>query len=462
MRRGAGKAIWSMLAVMGSLALATGARAEEPKKNGSHGEEVGPSPAVLTSPNIKLELHSSIQLDFAGFSDKEDTIPNVAGSQENTIFAKRVRVTIKGKLFNNIGFYVTEAFDSTPNSAPAPYVIDAQASIPAAPWLEFTFGLMKMPFSEERLKSFATHMPFMERSLASNLENKRSQGAVMRLHTPDKDAVSFYAGIFTGELLTAPNTDDYFEYVGRIVFRFDQMFDGFPGVSNLGASFADGIREPIGNKTMSYTGKTMNELTWFQAVPVNGHRTRWEGDYEWRYQSVWFGGEYIHSEEQRNHVTVNLMTKAGLDKNVVRNLDPLVEEGFNVFFVVVLTGEDAKPIIEPKGQYGAVSLAVRYSMVSFDNQEHKIKSNKAPKPIYGREVNDTATPLNGTSSALGRKSINDAERDLTAGINWDLKPGVFIQFAVIYQWFDASNPYNASRGPGRYDVNYRGRVGVTF
>jgi hypothetical protein len=50
-------------------------------------------------------------------------------------------------------------------------------------------------------------------------------------------------------------------------------------------------------------------------------------------------------------------------------------------------------------------------------------------------------------------------RDFYVGLNWDIKSGVFIQFATIWQWFDESSP---KENDSHSDINYRARVGVAF
>jgi hypothetical protein len=201
---------------------------------------------------------------------------------------------------------------------------------------------------------------------------------------------------------------------------------------------------------------TMIDLVFFSPVPVNGYRTRWGVDGEWRVGPVWLGGEYISSEEERDNVKVDIRTAAGMDI-YQGDLEPLCAQGWNIFFVLVLTGEEAKPIIEPAHAYGAWSLAVRYGYLRFDAGNQKIPSVTYPGR-HGHEVNET-------SLALHRPSIEETLRDLSLGLNWDIKTGVFVQFAAIWQWFDYSSPYEA--GDGKHgdrdaDVNFRARVGVTF
>jgi hypothetical protein len=426
------------------LALSSRAGAEEKKAiTPRPGQEVGATPAVVSSPGVHLELHASIHTDYVGFDNNEEFIKN-AGSQENNIFERRARISLRGKLFDQVGFYLQSAFDI----ANVP-IIDAVIYVPAAPWLEFQAGLMKIPFSEERIKSYATRQPFMERSLAANLELRRSQGAVLYLH-PGEGAFSFYLGCFTGENLTAPNTDDDFEYTGRIALRFERMFADFPGQANLGISAARGSRSPLRDATKSFQGKTMNEFAFFAPVPVNGYRTRYEADAEWRFKSLWIGGEIISSQEERDDVTVDLRTAGGAGKATGRDLDNLKELGWNAYLAWVITGENAEPNLKPSRDFGALELALRYSAVTFDSGGDWILSDTG---VLGRETSVA-------SLALSRPRVDETVRDLYLGLNWIIKPGVFFQVAALWQWFDYSKPYTDSDDTS--DINYRARVGLAF
>jgi phosphate-selective porin len=414
------------------------------------GEEVGSNPVVIKNQDLVLELHSAIQYDFVWFDRNERGSTNTSDSQGGKALEHRARLAFKGKLFDNIGFYLQAAFEL--DTA----LIDAQINLPLAPFSDITVGLMKMPFSGERLKSYATHQPFLERSLASNLDLRRSQGGVIRFHLPDSDAVNLYLGLFTGENMTAANTDDDDEYVGRLVLKLNALTDSIPGSATIATAYARGNRIPNRGPTNSFSGRTMNNFTFFSPVPVNGYRTRWELDGEWRIGPVWFGGEYISSEEERHHVTVNIKTAAGTDK-YQGDLKALEEQGWHIFFVWVITGEEAMPLITPANEYGAWSIALRYSYLNFDPGNEKIPSVTYPG-FHGHEFNDT-------SIALGRSSIGDTLRDLYVGVNWDIKTGVFVQFAVVWQWFDYSSPYTKGNNipeARTSDVNYRARVGVSF
>jgi hypothetical protein len=329
-------------------------------------------------------------------------------------------------------------------------IMDAIMTIPVTDWLDLRAGQMKTPFSAERLRSYK-HQPFMERSLAASLELRRSQGAVF-IADPWDGAVKTWLGLLTGESMNAHNTDDHFEYAGRVVLNFDSMFDGFPGAANAGLSAAHGKREPEVSSTNSFSGKTLNRLEYFSSVPVNGYRTRYETDFEWRYDSFWIAAEWIGVIEERDNVTIDIDTDGDRlgDDTITRDLDPLYAQGWTVYGVWVMTGEAAASVISPAGEYGAWSLALRYSTITFDSSEELIPGG-APG-TRGREVSEA-------SEALGRSDIEETVREVYAGLDWDIRYGVFFQAATVWQWFDHSSPYGNS---DRSDVNYRARVGIIF
>lgn len=322
--------------------------------------------------------------------------------------------------------------------------------IPMGREAEFRAGQMKAPFSQERLRSYATGQPFMERSLAANLELRRTQG-IMLIYNPGRGPLDAYLALTTGETMNQHNTDDHFEYGGRVTLKPHLLFDELPGQSLLGASYARGRREPIRDDTDSFAGKTMNNLVFFSGVPVNGYRTRWEADWEWRWESISLAAEYIHSEEERNRVTVDLDTDGdGIrDATYTGNLDPLAAQGWMIYFVWALTGENYAELIEPDRPWGAWVLAVRYSELSFKSDEDQIPLEGGG---YGREVSKA-------SQALGRPDLEETARELYLGLNVHLHRGVFFQAAVLWYWFDESSP---SLDGKTDDINYRARVGLVF
>jgi hypothetical protein len=403
-----------------------------------------PAPPALMSPGVELAVHGGFQLDYIGFDDGEDNLPG-AGSQQNDMIVRRARFIMEGKILDEIGFFMQTGLELS--DVP---IMDAVVTIPVAPWLDLRAGQMKTPFSAERLRAYK-HQPFMERSLASSLELRRSQGVVLRSR-PWSGAVETYLGLLTGESMNRNNTDDHFEYAGRVVLNFDSMLDGFPGAANAGFSAAHGKREPESSATDSFPGKTLNRLTYFSPVPVSGYRTRYETDFEWRYESFWIAAEWIGVIEERDNVTVELDIDSDRigDDTVTRDLDPLYAQGWTVYAVWVMTGEPAAGVISPAGEYGAWSLALRYSTITFDSSEELIPGSISG--TRGREVSEA-------SEALGRPDIEETVRELYAGIDWDIKYGVFFQAATVWQWFDHSSPYANS---DRSDVNYRARIGVIF
>jgi hypothetical protein len=334
-------------------------------------------------------------------------------------------------------------------------LMDAIIIYSPASWLDFRAGQMKMPFSAERLESYLIN-PFVERSLAANLELRRSRGVAMALH-PGQGGVHLDLGWFNGENMAKPNTDDHFEGVARGTVRLEKLLPSFPGSFSLAGSAARGRRQPDSaptTLTTSFTGKTQNELNFFSPINVNGYRTRYEADLSWTYKPLWIAAEWITSEEEREGVAVDLDTDGDGVKEWTatrRHLKPLKEQGWKASVVYVLTGEAYKPRLVPNHKWGALELCLRYSMVSFDSQEDKILDGNT----LGREVSAAST-------ALGRRSVDEAVRSADAELNWFLKPGFWIGLDTTWQWFDHSAPYGPDHPDDHDDINYRARVGMAF
>jgi len=441
-RRGGTKILAGSLLIL-ALAMFSPASAEEPDK-----KEDPPGPRrvglEVSDQSLKVDVNLAIHIDYLGFDEGAEMIEG-AGSQENDFIVRRARLSFRGQFDHGAAFYLQAGFE-----VPDHPFLDAVIMIPVGREMVFWAGQMKAPFSQERIRSYATGQPFMERSLAANLELRRTQG-IMLIYNPGGGPLETSLAITTGETMNRNNTDDHFEFGGRVTLKPHLIFDELPGKTLLGASYARGRREPVRRDINSFSGRTMNNLVFFSGVPVNGYRTRYELDWEWRWESISLAAEYIYSHEERRRVTVDLDTDGdGIeDATFTGNLDPLVARGWMVYFVWALTGEPYAELIEPARPYGAWVLAVRYSELGFKSGESKIPAGGG---IYGVEVSES-------SQALGRPDLEETARELYLGLNVHLHRGVFIQAAVLWYWFDESSP---SLDRNTNDINYRARVGLVF
>lgn len=401
---------------------------------------------VMTAPDARVSLNADLNFDYLGFDRGEQYLAG-AGSQESDLTVRRARIGLAGKLGDDWGFNLKAGLEKKDYLLLDAYVV---GYLPSG--FEFRAGQMKIPFSQERLRS-DTGLSFLEKSLSgSNLSMSRSAG-LMLMYVPRGEPLWIYAGMFTGEN-RKPNTDDEFEYVVRVSLALQDLDKDVPGELDLRGSAASGVRRPTSGATDSFCGKTMNELTFFSPVPVNGRRTRYEADLEWRYESWGLIGEFITSREDRDRVDVTLDTNGdGLpDETVTRDLSPLLETGWEVSAIWVVTGEKYSESIDPARPEGALEINARYSLVSFDSQEDWIASDAAG--VYGREVSPA-------SAALGRSNIDEQVRDFYLGFKWCLQKGVYVQGAAVWQWFDHSSPY--LNDPDLHsDINYRARIGLKF
>ena len=149
--------------------------------------------------------------------------------------------------------------------------------------------------------------------------------------------------------------------------------------------------------------------------------------------SAWVAAEWIGLEEERNGVAVQLDTDGDgiADDSVVDDLNPLLEHGWMAYAVFMLTGEDASDLVVPSGTRGALGLTLRYSTVSFDSQEDRVPASTPG--LWGVEVSEA-------SQGLGRPNIDETASDMYVGLNWYIAPGVFVQTAAVWQWFEYSSP----------------------
>jgi phosphate-selective porin len=394
--------------------------------------------------SLKMRLGGEINFDFLGYDEDEKSIP-AAGTQENDFLIRRARVYLCGTLYSLLDFNIKSAFELE-----GPSIIDAYVVFHMPSGIDLQAGQMKMPFSEERLRSYS-QQPFIERGLAYTLALRRTRGIYVS-NEPGDRGIRLDLGIFSGETLNQSNTDDDFEYAGRVSLLIDRMIRKLPGTAALRGAVARGRRSPVRSAVNSFPGKTMNGLEFFTPVPVNGMRTRYEGDVEWRYKWLWVAGEGIDVEEERGHVEIELDTNGdGIgDESVIRSLKPLRGQGWMAYVLFMLTGENAGDCVVPARRWGALGLALRCSSVIFDSQEREIAASVPGS--FGREVN-------ATSQQLGRLSIDESVTDFYAGLNWYIKPGLFFQGAAVWQWFDRSSPFQTK---DHSDVNYRCRIGMVF
>jgi len=367
-------------------------------------------------PEIKLDLHVVIHADFVAFDRGEDNL-GAAGSQETDFPIKRARLIMGGKLGDVIAFKTQTGFELN-----GPALMDAVIIITPAPWIEFRAGQMKVPYSQERLRAYS-RQPFMERSLAGNLALRRSNGGYLDLKPAP--GASLQLGIFTGETMNAKNTDDALEYTGRVVLEFHDLIDGFPGQAQLAGGAAWGYRSPERASTNSFRGRTLNQVVFFSPVPVHGYRERYEVDADWRVGPVWIGGEWVVANEDRDSVTVDLDTNGDRvrDDQVVRDLNPLIEEGWMVNLLVMLTGEDASDRVEPASEWGALAAATRSATHPKSSAENRSTRPRATSTSGSTTTSDPApsssSPPSGNGSTARHHTKTPTCRTLTTASGWE-------------------------------------------
>ena len=319
---------------------------------------------IVASPdgNLVLEGSALVQIDYRSFPGGQNpTNPGVVSAR---LVAQRLRPTVSGCLFREIGFQITPDFGNGLASPPNMFI--ARAEWNHFPLAQLGYGLQKIPVSVEVVQAIQ-NSPFMERSLVRNLAPLIAIGGTLsgsvsagRLDYQVgfwNDAPS--ANIFqVGQVFSAPTT------LSARIFAHPFRHDSTEWLRGLGVGIATtqgwifdtAGQFPMQTETFSYTFFQLNGN-----VTGDGYRARYVPQATWYWKRVGFLGQYVYKHSKFRIIN-------GPSAN-------FASDAWSVQGSVMLSDDHAAfGQVRPRhpfswnqpGHWGAWEFAARYSQIDLD------------------------------------------------------------------------------------------------
>ncbi|MGH7134067.1 MAG: OprO/OprP family phosphate-selective porin [Phycisphaerales bacterium] len=313
----------------------------------------------------KLNVGGYVHFDGRYFLNSGD-----AGT--NTFLFRRARLDLKGKFLK---YY---EFKFMPDFAGGQVVIqDAYLNVNYVPWARVQAGKYKSPTGLERLQS-ANAIMFIERALPTNLVPNRDLG-FMLWGQPFYGALEYYLAVMDsavdgGSLNNDTDLNDDKAFAGRVFalpFK-DTTWEPLRG-------FGIGLSGTVGRQKGSITNPLLpqyrsdGQQVFFSYVtnsPATTPGTAFADGTQWRIspQGYWYWGpagflwEYVQSN---NGVSFNGV-KANVEANAWQTQFSYVVTGENNTFRGTTPAKNFDPWTFLDGNWGAVEVAARYSILSID------------------------------------------------------------------------------------------------
>jgi len=318
---------------------------------------------MLRSPGGTFVAEGSalVQIDYRSFPGGQNF--SNPGVESARLVAQRLRPTVSGCLFHEIGFTVTPDFGNGLASPPNMFI--ARAEWNRYPLAQLAYGLQKIPASLEVVQAIQ-NSPFMERSLVRNLAPLIAIGGTLSGRTLESRLeyqVGFWndtpsANIFqAGQVFSAPTTLTVRVFAHPFLHDKEEWLRGF-GVglaTTQGWIFDDAGQFPMQTETFSYTFFQFNSN-----VTGDGYRARYIPQASWYWKRVGILGQYLYK-----HSKFRLFNGPSAH---------LASDAWSIQGSVMLTDDDAAfgqvrpqhPFSLDRSGWGAWELAARFSEIDLD------------------------------------------------------------------------------------------------
>jgi phosphate-selective porin OprO/OprP len=277
-------------------------------------------------------------------------------------------------------------------------------------------GKFKVPFSLEQVTG-PTDLDFIYRTnVVNNLSPARDIGVSVHGQFGGR-AVGYDVGVFEQDGENArfdANPGAGRTIAGRVTARPLRLSTMESSARELTLGFAMTTGE-VPEGLNSLRAHTAFREPFFDAVYVNGRRTRFGVEADWQPGPFSVKGEFIRVTDQRRNQGV-----------LEEDLPPLEARGWYLSGTWVVTGEDKFDGIVPRaplfrGGAGAVEVGTRYERLGFGSRFDGEADSTSPRGANLLETSDTAW---------------------TTGVNWYINRWTKLQFNMIREWIE-----DAERSP---------------
>jgi len=372
--------------------------------------------------DFEIKLKGLVQADQRLFFD-DDAVP-----QNDSFLFRRIRPTIEGSFGSLIGFRLTPEF-----AGDSATIVDAYVDVKFNPAYTLRVGKIKGPIGLERLQSGGA-IALIERAFPTELVPNRELGAQLQGELAG-GRVNYAVGVFNGAADgrddTTTDSDDNFEYAGRVFF--EPWKNDANALSGLGFGIAASIgdKEGAGNNFLPRY-RTQGQNIFFNyrsTVLADGEHFRLSPQAYFYRNAFGLQAEYVKSRQELV-VTGNPASRTDLTNSA-----------WQVTGSWVLTGEDAsyRGVVKPSSPFatngegwGAFELVGRYGVLDID---------------------DDAFPLFANLSTAASQATS-----WTVGLNWYLNSNLKFAFNYTDTKFDGG----AVGGDREDEKTFFSRIQLSF
>jgi phosphate-selective porin OprO/OprP len=368
--------------------------------------------------NNTIQLTGRLHMDYRQYSPDYGT-SQTTDSYANIAEIRRARFGVRGQFQKDFKYEIVGNFGNDVGASSTSTLMDvAWVNYAANPEMQFQFGLFKMPFSLEQLTS-SNNIDFMERSLIGQVEGEFIPGKEtgFMLHGVPKTGLTYAVAVSRGRG-NKDNTNDGFDYIGRVTTNIAELQGSKAYIAHLGAAYSLG--------------------------DIKGGVTPASGRTESRSQSAFFTGPALSGDTVR--------TRQGLEAAFAYNAFKVQAEQFN-FKYDPTTGSNQ----EIKGYY--VQAVYNLTGESFNYKDGAFSSIKPANAIDkgGRgawQVGVRASEFDASDISVATGKTNRATA-MTYGLTWFATDNLRFMLNYVDTKFDSLVGSSGSRVNGDKAVMFR-------
>ena len=368
--------------------------------------------------NNTIQLTGRLHMDYRQYSPDYGT-GQTTDAYANIAEIRRARFGVRGQFQKDFKYEIVANLGNDVGASSTTTLMDvAWVNYAANPEMQFQFGLFKMPFSLEQLTS-SNNIDFMERSLIGQVEGEFIPGKEtgFMLHGVPKTGLTYALAVSRGRA-NKDNTNDGFDYIGRVTTNIAELQGSKAYIAHLGAAYSTGdIKSGV--------------------APASG-RT------ESRSQSAFFTGTALSGDTVR--------TRQGLEAAFAYNAFKVQAEQFN-FKYDPATGDN----VEIKGYYvqavyNLTGESYNYKDGAFSSVKPANALDKGGRGAWQVGVRMSEFDASGISVATGKTNRATA---MTYGITWFATDNLRFMLNYVDTKFDALVGSSGSRVNGDKAVMFR-------
>lgn len=330
---------------------------------------VGRGLSIKGPDGAELRVRGLVQADGRFFPDDHGAAPSA------TFLMRRIRPTLEGSWGPLIGFRLTPEFAGDNAS-----LVDAYVDVKFDPRATLRIGKVKGPVGLERLQSGGS-LAMVERGFPTELAPNRDLGVQLQGDLREgrlQYVLGVYNGAPDGRDAATANTDDAFEYAGRL------FWEPFKGKDHALSGLGIGIAASSGDTFGTGNGVLPRYRTPAQAqffnygsnVAGDGLRRRLSPQGYYHRGAFGLLAEHITSEQA-------LRLISGPDAGRGARIE---NRAYQLTGSYVLTGEDAsfrgvarpdRPFSPDGAGWGAFELVGRYGVLDIDDDAFPLFANPA-------------------------------------------------------------------------------------